>query len=152
MQQRFSSHRTKALFAAKEELDTEMQFQLTDETTDGTGIHWFSSRGARHPVVCHSPKFTKTQTAAVVGVIPLMLDLNDPRGAVEQMNEKYVFGGWRPMEGFRMDERHSLTYPSDPPMEFRAMMEFRDERVFVYDYAWVCVLQKDGTFEAARLD
>ena len=104
----------------------------------------------RHPtVVGLHPKCTPTH----VGFIPTFLDEDDPRPAAEQFQERYVHGGWRNQSGFKEGNvRYSLHYPGDPPLYPIAAMKLRDETIMVYDYAYVAIWQKDGTFEACRMD
>ena len=88
-----------------------------------------------------------------LGFLPGFLNDNDPRPAVEQLDANYRHGGWHPMEGFTMNPRtFVLSYPGDPPFRPLAMIALRQERVFVYEHAFVAVVQPDGKFEAARLD
>jgi hypothetical protein len=88
-----------------------------------------------------------------VGFIPTFLDLDDERPAAEQFAERYVHGGWRNQPGFKKGSRHySLLYPGDPPLHPIATMQLRDETIMVYDYGYVAIWQKDGTFEACRMD
>ena len=86
-----------------------------------------------------------------LGLIPGFLDPADTRPAVDQFREKYC-GGWDNMPGFRLIDGITLKYSGDPPMQPIATCYFREEVVMVYPYAWVCVRQPDGTFEAARMD
>ena len=88
-----------------------------------------------------------------VGFIPTFLDLDDPRPAKEQFAERYVYGGWRNQEGFtNPGGLPILRYPGDPPLEPIAMMALRDEAIFVYRHGYVSIFQKDGAFEACRMD
>jgi hypothetical protein len=88
-----------------------------------------------------------------VGEIPNFLDVDDPRPAAEQFQERYVYGGWRPQEGFTaINGTPILQYPGDPPLEPIACMALREELIFVYRYAYVSIFQKDGSFEACRMD
>lgn len=89
-----------------------------------------------------------------VGLIPGMLDADDPRPAVEQLDSGYPQGGgWRSFPGFTFDQdRLTLKYPGDPSMKPLAMMQLREELVLVYLHAWVLILQPDGTFETCRMD
>lgn len=89
-----------------------------------------------------------------LGFIPQMVSADDPRPAKEQFNETYVHGGgWRPMTGWEFDpQSKALTYPDDPPMQPLAWAQLRDETILVYPYAWVMILQKDGSFEVSRMD
>lgn len=96
------------------------------------------------PWLCHTPDD--------LGLLPTFLSLDDPRSAREQFDEKYV-SGWSPFKGHTFDEKTGeLRYPGDPPLRPVGGCRFRDERIFVYPYAWVLVLQKDGSFEVCRMD
>jgi hypothetical protein len=87
-----------------------------------------------------------------LGYIPQWLDDNDPRDARAQLNSGYVFGGWSPMDGFKLTETNCLTYPGDPPLVPLAMTMLRDELICFYDHSWIAVIQQDRTFEACRMD
>lgn len=87
-----------------------------------------------------------------VGFIPTFLDLDDPRPAAEQFQERYVWGGWRHQDGFTAASRFCLNYPGDPMMRPIAAIPFRDEMVMIYRHGYVAIWQKDGTFEACRMD
>jgi hypothetical protein len=89
----------------------------------------------------------------VWGFIPSFLDADDPRPAREQFNERYI-GGWRPAPprlGFDFDTV-TLTYPGDPPMKPISAMQFRTEWVLLFPSSWVLILQRDGSWEVARMD
>lgn len=90
-------------------------------------------------------------TVEHLGFIPTFLSLADPRPAKEQFDTGYV-GGWTPFKGFRMSEDRTLTYPGDPPMKPLAETNFRDEKIYVYQSAWVAVVQPDGSHEICRMD
>jgi len=45
-----------------------------------------------------------------------------------------------------------LHYPDDPPQKPLAMIKFRNELIFIYESAWVLILQQDGTYEISRMD
>jgi hypothetical protein len=88
-----------------------------------------------------------------LGYLPLFVSDANPRPAREQINEGYAHGGgWQPTRGFEMDGRGRLLYPGDPPMRPLAEAWLRDERLVFYEHAWLAIIQKDGTFEAARVD
>ena len=88
-----------------------------------------------------------------VGYIPTFLDVDDPRPAKEQFAERYVYSGWRNQTGFAaLKNTPVLQFPGDPPMQPIAMMALRDEAIFVYLHGYVSIFQKDGTFEACRMD
>lgn len=91
---------------------------------------------------------------ASLGHLPEFVFPDDPRPAWEQFNERYVFGGWNPMlpGKWRLDQNDYLHYPGDPVMEPIAYAMLRDEKILVYPYAWVCIVQRDGSFSAARMD
>ena len=87
-----------------------------------------------------------------LGFLPEMIDQDDPRPAKEQFDANYGHGGgWRPMKGFSV-KGFVLHYPGDPPLEPIAMWPLRDEMIVVYRYGIVAVFQKNGSFEAARMD
>jgi hypothetical protein len=90
-----------------------------------------------------------------VGLIPTFLDLDDPRPAKEQFAERYEYGGWRNQDGFTaVDGTPVLQYPGDPPLKPIACMTLpkTDEIIFVYLHGYVSIFQKDGSFEACRMD
>jgi hypothetical protein len=88
-----------------------------------------------------------------VGFIPSFLDMDDPRPAREQFQERYAYGGWSNQGGFTTkDGRPTLYYPDDPPLEPLACIAFREEAIFIYPYGYVAIFQPDGSFEACRLD
>lgn len=103
----------------------------------------------------HPPVFALHPRCTVdhVGFIPTFLDEDDPRPAAEQFQERYIYGGWRNQSGFKKGNvRYSLRYPGDPPLYPIAAMQLRDETIMVYDCGYVAIWQKDGTFEACRMD
>jgi len=55
------------------------------------------------------------------------------------------------MPGFTMTE-DALHYPGDPPFVLLAETRLRDEVIRVFNYAWVAVIQKDGSFEVCHMD
>lgn len=88
-----------------------------------------------------------------VGFIPTFLDTDDPRPAAEQFAERYIYGGWRPQSGFiNSNGTPVLQYPGDPPLKPIAVMRLREETIFVYLHGYVAIFQKDGSFEACRMD
>jgi len=91
-------------------------------------------------------------TGEHLGLIPNMLDDEDPAPAREQLDVKYQYGGgWRPFPGFRLNG-FKLEYPGDPPLHALAMTRLRDEIIILYEHAWVLILQKDKRFEVSRMD
>lgn len=90
-----------------------------------------------------------------VGFIPTFLDLDDPRPAAVQFQERYEYGGWRKQEGFAsVRGTPTLHYPGDPPLKPIAVMAMptTKETIFVYLHGYVSIFQKDGSFEACRMD
>jgi len=87
-----------------------------------------------------------------LGLIPSFLSEDDPRSAREQLDANYAHGGgWRPMKGFERDGM-VLRYPGDPPFKPLVMTGLREEVIVIYPHGIVMILQKDGSFEAARMD
>jgi len=91
-----------------------------------------------------------------LGILPQFFDEADPRPAREQINENYAHGGgWHPFEGFELGQDkkgYYLDYPEDPPMREIARAKLRDETIVLFQYDWVAIIQKDGTFEIASVD
>lgn len=89
----------------------------------------------------------------VLGYVPAFLDERDARPAREQFNERYQFGGWCPINGFtRNTTTDAIRYPGDPALLPLAEYRLRDEIILMYPYAIFMIIQKDGTFEVARMD
>lgn len=91
-------------------------------------------------------------TLDMLGYLPQFLSEDDPRSAKEQLDKNYPFGGFQPFEGFTMLPDGNLAYPGDPPTILIAEAQLRDETIRFYQHAWVAVVQKDGSFEVARMD
>lgn len=90
--------------------------------------------------------------AMVIGSMPELLSRLDPRPAREQLHERYAYGGgWFPYNKFRMKEGAVLAHDGDPDMHPLAMAWLRDERIYIYEYSWINIVQKDGSFEVARM-
>ena len=91
-----------------------------------------------------------------VGIIPQMLDADNPQSAAEQFDRNYQHGGgWRPMKPNKWQfnpQSLELTYPGDDPYKAKAGFSFREEQIYIYDHAWVCIVQPDGSFEVSRMD
>jgi hypothetical protein len=88
-----------------------------------------------------------------VGLLPTFLDANDPRPAAEQFQERYLYGGWRPQEGFTKGrKRYELLFPGDPPLNPIAAMMLGEETIMVYQHGYVAIWQPDGSFEMCRMD
>jgi hypothetical protein len=85
------------------------------------------------------------------GLIPGMLDAEDPRPARDQFNEKYYFG-WSPQPKFELGPGDRLYYPGDPPFQPIAELIFRHERIVLYEGKFVAIIQLDGSFEVCRMD
>ena len=92
-------------------------------------------------------------TAEHLGLIPGMLDTDDPAPARKQLDSKYQYGGgWRPMEGFQLRRDLTLKYPGDPALHPLALTRLREETIILYEHAWVLILQRDKRFEVSRMD
>ena len=90
-----------------------------------------------------------------LGLIPMFLSTNNSLPAREQFHNNYGHGGgWMPMPGWVLNEDLSLTYKEaeDPPLAPYAKATFNDEFILVYPYAWVVIVQPDGSFEISRMD
>ncbi len=92
-------------------------------------------------------------TVEHLGLIPFMLDSEDLRPASEQFDEQYQHGGgWRPFQGHKLMENDDLQYPEDEPLSPLAEIRLREERILIYDYGWVAIIQPDGSYETCRMD
>ncbi len=88
-----------------------------------------------------------------LGLLPQMFDDLDPRSAKEQANDNYRHGGgWCPFVGFTLLPDGNLKYPGDPPTKLLYVAKLRDEIIRVYEWAWVMIMQADGSYEIARMD
>ena len=89
-----------------------------------------------------------------LGLIPLFLSEDDPRSAREQIHVRYAHGGgWHPYHGFKFNPKtYTLKHPGDPTLRPLARAQLRTETILFYDYAWVGIMQKDGSFDIARID
>lgn len=91
-----------------------------------------------------------------LGFIPSFVNEADPRSAIEQFNENYQFGGWKPVGGFELrrdgaPKNWTLTYPGDPALPVLAYAHLRDEIILFFPHSWVAVVSGDG-FEVSRMD
>lgn len=87
----------------------------------------------------------------MLGFIPGFFSDDDPRPAREQIAERYQ-SGWHPINGCTMDERLQLCYPGDPPFIALAFGILRNETLVLYQHDFLAIIQRDGTFEVARVD
>lgn len=106
-------------------------------------------------------------TADHVGFIPEFLSEEDPRSAVEQINQNYAHGGgWRDLpvggsEGFSLAPTGLLLFPGDPALVPLAEASLHGgicepdatgELIIVYTNAFVAVKRADGSYRVARID
>lgn len=100
----------------------------------------------------------------VLGFLSMFLNDEDPRDAVTQINASYGHGGgWNDFPGFKLRKSehtdggdfaasYALHYPGDPAYREMSRAYLRDELIVLFQHAWVAVIQKDGSFRAARID
>lgn len=94
-------------------------------------------------------------TIDALGYLPSFIRDDDPRPAAEQIDDRYVWGGWRPFEGFSavaVKGGRAIQYPGDPILEPIAERRLRDEVIAMYPSSWVAVFQPSGEFSIARID
>jgi hypothetical protein len=92
-------------------------------------------------------------TREMLGYIPDFVSTNNDRPARAQLHEMYSHGGgWRPFNGFTLNDDLTLSYPGDDPVLPLAKMQLRDEQIVVYQHAWVAIIQPDRSFEVCRMD
>lgn len=88
-----------------------------------------------------------------LGALPQFLHIADERPAAEQFQERYVFGGWRPMKGWTgMTPEGNLSYTGDPVMKPIAKATLLEEVIYLYESSFVGIRQPDGGYEVARMD
>lgn len=92
-----------------------------------------------------------------VGLIPYNLaEFADPSAdAKKQLHDSYPHGGgWFECPGFKLNDDNSLKYPGDPKLLPRASFPLgtKGEMVYIYDSAFIAVIQPDRTFNVARMD
>lgn len=110
------------------------------------------------PLPSHKPdlKWEKLHPLAeieMIGFIPQFFSTTNELDARGQINLNYAHGGgWRPTKGFKLNTESSLVYPGDPPMRAMFKAQLRDETITIFESGWCVITQKDGTWEAARLD
>jgi len=61
-------------------------------------------------------------------------------------------GGWRPFQGFTLQEDDSLLYPGDPALPVQASFQCGDDIIHMYAHAWVCIVRPDTSYEVCRMD
>jgi hypothetical protein len=93
-------------------------------------------------------------TAEHLGLLPEMLDTNNPASAREQFHHNYAHGGgWFPFNGFKLKDDNSLHSDSgDPDLYPVARTRLRDELILLYPHSWVAIIQPDRSFAVARMD
>ncbi|KQX18379.1 MULTISPECIES: hypothetical protein [unclassified Sphingomonas] len=90
----------------------------------------------------------------LLGDIPAWLSEHSPLGAAAQIDRWYQHGGgWREFKGFAVDlDKMTITYPGDPAIPAIAEASLREERIIIFNGAWVAVIQPDGSHSIARID
>lgn len=92
-----------------------------------------------------------------LGFLPEWLRHAEASGTptAEFLNKAYMHGGgWQPFKGFTLGEDNSLNYPEDPPQKPYVEFSFTDrpEKIYMYDHAWVSIVNPDRSFEVCRMD
>jgi hypothetical protein len=89
-----------------------------------------------------------------LGLLPDILSAADGRSVREQLEDRYRHGGgWRPIQGFRMQKNRTLRFPGDPPYRPAAAADVNGELVIFYKQAsLLAVIQQDGKWEVTRVD
>lgn len=91
----------------------------------------------------------------LTGYLPMFISESSSMSAVEQLNYHYSHGGgWHDFEGFTLHDgdEPKLLYPGDPPTLAVCQWKLRDERIILFDHAWVAVVQPDGSYRISRMD
>jgi hypothetical protein len=93
----------------------------------------------------------------IVGYTPSFINPDSEDDAQTQLHRNYAHGGgWHDFDGFTLSDREGdepkLLYPGDPPTHAIAHWKLRDERIVLFEHAWVAIIQPDGSFRVARMD
>jgi hypothetical protein len=91
----------------------------------------------------------------LLGFLPEILIEEDERPVKAQLEDRYAHGGgWRPIEGFKLDRMTMvLTFPGDPPFIPAAFTQIGDETVVFYpSCSLLMILQPNGDYEVTRVD
>jgi hypothetical protein len=110
-----------------------------------------------HIEIVRDPNIPARSTWTDPGVAAFLVDIfdeKDPRPAREQAQERYAHGGgWCLMDGFSL-RTGSILYPGDPPFArlSSCVLPLTGEEVILFDCGFVAIVQKDGSFEVARMD
>lgn len=92
-------------------------------------------------------------TYADLGFLPLMLDVNSPLPAQEQLNSGYAHGGgFQPFTGFELLSDNTIKYPGDPVLFPLASCKLKDELIVFHPHSWVAIIQPNRSFVIARMD
>lgn len=83
---------------------------------------------------------------AACGFIPSFFDFDDDRPCVVQLRERYMFG-CSPLFGVTIQEDGTWQYPDDPDLPPLMSADFpaNNERVYIYQHAFVAVVKTDGS-------
>lgn len=113
---------------------------------------WYHINIDRDPNLPVRSTWTNPSVAAFLVDI---FDAKDPRPAREQAQERYAHGGgWNPIAELELTASGKLKYPGDPPFGelSRAYLPLTQEVLILFDYGFVAIIQKDDSYEVARMD
>lgn len=94
----------------------------------------------------------------ITGFLQLCWDRADPRDAITQHDEREMGNGpWSDsLKGkWKLDPQSlELKYAGEPAYKPWAIADLplTQQKIIVYKYAWVCILNADGTFTVDRRD
>lgn len=101
-------------------------------------------------------KLNLWQVESMLGLIPELITVHDPRSVAEQIADNYAHGGGYSPFGkgrWKFDPvAKSLKYPGDSAYKGVAELRVRDELFIVFQHAVCAVVQKDGSFDVVRMD
>lgn len=126
---------------------TEVQRAIADLTV------WIETMKSAIPVEVETECNWKLLYPGVsVGALSDIFLDSDPRPAREQANERYI-GGWFPTKGLTLRNDLLISkYKEDPPLRLVAWTMLRKEKLMLFEAEYVAVVQKDGSYEIARMD
>lgn len=95
------------------------------------------------------------------GLLPAFFNEHDPRPAAVQLDEAYQHGGgWRPLGRWTISYNEklmeyvlkSVDYTEDGEMPLISQATLHDEKLMLFEGAFLAIVQLDGSFEVARVD
>lgn len=97
--------------------------------------------------------FTSIPAVDIIEYVSPIVDMLSGDGGLKEgiENNYYFFSRWQE-GGFEVDEDGTYRFPEDRPLKPMVMVEGEDEILYIYEYAIVVVVDKDGNKAYTRVD